>query len=53
MTVKAGDECRKTGDFRCRKCGELIHVEEGLTIPRCPACNSGEFSLRDRPLKEV
>ncbi len=53
MTVRAGDECRKTGDFRCRKCGEVIHVEEGLDIPRCPACNGGEFSIRNRPLPSV
>lgn len=52
MTVRAGEECRRTGDFRCRRCGELIHVEEGLTIPLCPICKGDAFSLKDRPLPE-
>lgn len=49
--VKAGEECRNTGDFRCTRCGELIHVEEGLDIPHCPGCGNGTFSLRDRPVR--
>lgn len=50
MTVKAGDEARHTGDLRCRKCGELVHVEEGGTIPRCAICNGEDFTLRNRPV---
>jgi formylmethanofuran dehydrogenase subunit E len=50
MTVKAGEEARKTGDLRCRKCGELVHVEENALIPRCAICNGEDFTLRDRPV---
>ena len=53
MSVRAGQECERTGDVRCRKCGEVVHVEEGQTFPRCPVCNGEEFSLRERPLKEI
>lgn len=49
MTVKAGEECHNTGDFRCMRCGDLVHVEEGLTIPRCESCGNDTFSLRRRP----
>ncbi|NIQ98311.1 MAG: zinc ribbon-containing protein [Desulfuromonadales bacterium] len=50
MSIKAGEEVKKTGDFRCRKCGDIVHVEEGLIMPRCPVCNGETFSLKDRPL---
>ncbi|MFO7982991.1 MAG: hypothetical protein R6V08_06030 [Desulfuromonadales bacterium] len=53
MTIKAGEEVRKTGDFRCQKCGEVIHVEEDLTMPVCPICNGEEFSIKERPLKQI
>jgi Zn finger protein HypA/HybF involved in hydrogenase expression len=51
--VRAGEECRNTGDFRCMQCGELIHVEEGASIPSCPACAGASFSLRQRPVKSA
>jgi formylmethanofuran dehydrogenase subunit E len=50
MTVKAGEEALHTGDLRCTKCGELVHVEEGVTIPRCAVCNGGDFTRRNRPI---
>lgn len=49
MAVKAGEEIHHSGDFRCRQCDELIHVEEGLTMPNCPSCGNSVFSLRNRP----
>ena len=49
MAVKAGEEIHHSGDFRCRQCDELIHVEEGLTMPNCPSCGNNVFSLRNRP----
>lgn len=49
MTVKAGNEAEHTGDLRCKKCGELVHVEEGVSVPRCPICNSEDFTIRNRP----
>jgi len=49
MTIKADSEAQHTGDLRCKKCGELIHVEEGVTVPRCPVCNGEDFTLRNRP----
>jgi len=52
MTIKAGEEVRKTGDFRCRKCGEVVHVEEGRALPHCPFCKSHDFSIKDRPVGE-
>ena len=36
MSARSGEECKYTGDFKCRQCGELVHVEAGLTIPKCP-----------------
>ncbi|SNB45327.1 alpha helical protein [Geobacter sp. DSM 9736] len=51
MTVKAGEEIHNSGDFRCQRCGELVHVEEGLTVPNCPGCGNTTFSWRDRPPK--
>jgi formylmethanofuran dehydrogenase subunit E len=53
MTVKAGEEARHTGDLRCKKCGELVHVEEGGSIPRCAVCNGEDFTLRDRPISRT
>jgi Zn finger protein HypA/HybF involved in hydrogenase expression len=53
MTIKAGEEVRWTGDFRCRRCGEVVHVEGGLTLPVCPVCKGSEFSIRERPLESV
>ncbi len=50
MTVKAGEEALHTGDLRCTKCGELVHVEEGVTVPRCAVCNGGDFTRRNRPI---
>lgn len=51
MTVKAGEEARRTGDLQCRKCGELVHVEEGVPIPRCAVCNGEDFTLRERQIR--
>ncbi len=53
MTIRSGEEVRQTGDFRCRSCGEVIHVEEGRPLPRCPVCNKDVFSIKDRPLKPI
>lgn len=29
MSAEAGERARKTGDFHCAKCGEVVHVTQG------------------------
>jgi hypothetical protein len=45
MAAHAGEEARKTGDFKCKGCDETIHVKRGDPIPECK-CGSEEFDER-------
>ena len=46
MAAKAGEKARETGDFRCAKCDEKVHVTGGDTIPKCPNCGNSTFNTR-------
>lgn len=46
MAAKAGERARKTGDFRCERCNEKVHVTSGDPIPKCPNCGNDTFDER-------
>lgn len=46
MTAHAGEKARKTGDFRCERCGNKVHVSNGDEIPRCPECGNDTYDER-------
>jgi Zn finger protein HypA/HybF involved in hydrogenase expression len=46
MSAKAGEKAEKTGDFRCAKCHEKVHVKSGDKIPKCPNCGSDTYDTR-------
>lgn len=46
MTAKAGEKAEATGDFRCEKCHEKVHVTVGRPIPRCPNCGNDAYDSR-------
>lgn len=35
------------GTYRCLNCGEIIHLDDGDTMPPCPVCNYTEFEKID------
>ncbi|HEX3774073.1 MAG TPA: hypothetical protein VHV51_06380 [Polyangiaceae bacterium] len=45
MAAHAGEKARKTGDFKCKGCGELVHATRGKPIPKCK-CGATEFDER-------
>lgn len=47
MVAHAGANARKTGDFRCEKCHERVHVTGGHEIPNCSNCGNDTFDTRD------
>jgi ribosomal protein L37AE/L43A len=46
MAATAGERARKTGDFRCEKCHNQVHVKAGEKIPKCPKCGNDSFDTR-------
>ncbi|OVZ55596.1 alpha helical protein [Pigmentiphaga sp. NML080357] len=46
MAAHAGEKAQKTGDFRCERCRQTVHVTSGHTIPKCPNCGNATFSER-------
>lgn len=46
MSARAGESARKTGDFKCDKCGNSMHVTQGDKIPACSKCGNDTFSER-------
>lgn len=46
MAAHAGETARETGDFRCEKCHEQVHVTKGHKIPKCPNCGNDTFDTR-------
>jgi Zn finger protein HypA/HybF involved in hydrogenase expression len=46
MAAHAGEKAQRTGDFRCEKCRNKVHVTNGREIPRCPHCGSTTFDER-------
>jgi len=46
MTAKAGEKAEQTGDFRCQKCHQKVHVAKGQKIPKCPHCGSDVYDSR-------
>jgi predicted RNA-binding Zn-ribbon protein involved in translation (DUF1610 family) len=46
LSAHAGEEAQKTGDFRCQKCHEKVHVKKGGKILKCPNCGSAVFDTR-------
>jgi hypothetical protein len=47
MAAHAGENARKTGDFRCERCHERVHVTGGDKIPKCPHCGNDTFDTRE------
>jgi hypothetical protein len=45
MSAHAGENARKTGDFKCKGCKEVVHVKQGEKIPSCK-CGATEFDER-------
>jgi Zn finger protein HypA/HybF involved in hydrogenase expression len=46
MAAKAGETARETGDFRCERCHQQVHVTKGHKIPKCPHCGNDIFDTR-------
>lgn len=46
VAAKAGENARETGDFRCEKCHNKVHVTQGDRIPMCPECGNDTFDVR-------
>ncbi len=46
MAAHSGERANKTGDFRCDKCHEKVHVTQGDKIPNCPNCGNNTFDTR-------
>lgn len=46
MVAKSGEKAWETGDFRCEKCHEQVHVRKGQPIPKCPNCGNDSFDTR-------
>ncbi len=46
MAAKAGEKAWETGDFRCSRCHEQVHVTRGHVIPKCPNCGNDTFDTR-------
>ncbi len=47
MAAKAGEEARQTGDFRCERCHERVHVTRRHRIPKCPNCGNDTYDTRE------
>jgi ribosomal protein L37AE/L43A len=47
MAAHAGEKAQRTGDFRCEKCRQKVHVAQGSRIPRCPNCGNESFGERE------
>lgn len=47
MSAHAGEEARKTGDFRCERCRQTTHVQQGQKIPKCPHCGNDTYADRE------
>jgi hypothetical protein len=47
MAAHAGENARKTGDFRCEQCHERVHVTRGDKIPKCRNCGNDTFDTRE------
>lgn len=43
VVAHAGENARKTGEFRCERCHERVHVTQGDRIPKCPNCGNDTF----------
>jgi ribosomal protein L37AE/L43A len=46
MTAQAGEQAQRTGDFRCDKCHQKVHVKSGDKIPKCPHCGNNAYDTR-------
>ena len=46
MTAKSGEKAQESGDFRCKKCHEQVHVTQGDALPKCPNCGNNTFDKR-------
>jgi len=47
MAAHAGEPAQETGDFRCAKCHQRVHVTKGHKIPKCPHCGGATCDTRD------
>jgi Zn finger protein HypA/HybF involved in hydrogenase expression len=46
MAAHAGEKAEETGDFRCARCHQTVHVTKGHEIPKCPHCGGASFDTR-------
>lgn len=42
---KTGEPAPKTTGYVCTKCGHVLHLREGQTIPPCANCGNSTFRL--------
>jgi predicted RNA-binding Zn-ribbon protein involved in translation (DUF1610 family) len=47
MAAHSGETARSTGDFRCSRCHQMVHVTNGHKIPKCPNCGNDTFDTRE------
>ena len=47
MAAKAGEGAWKTGDFRCERCHNRVHVTQRHEIPRYPTCGNDTCDTRE------
>lgn len=46
MAAHSGETAQETGDFRCARCHEQMHVTRGHAIPTCPNCGNDTVDAR-------
>ncbi len=46
MAARTGEQARESGDFRCERCNNIVRVNKGNPIPRCPSCGNETFEMR-------
>lgn len=45
MKIKAGMVAEQAGKYRCTRCGYILTLAKGDTVPRCPKCGNTEFEF--------
>src|SRR6266702_2755899 len=46
MSAHVGEKAEKTGDFRCAKCHQSVHVTKDRAILKCPHCGNETYATR-------
>ncbi len=45
MKVTAGSIAEQTGQYKCTRCGTIIELTKGDTVPVCPKCHNKTFEF--------